>query len=214
MSQRPDCKPFINLSQASYSRVFAAITVPDGPRELLWQTVRQRVEHPHLRWTAPENFHITLAFMGNLEQHQLSGLCRDIAACTPPEAPVIKPQHIGRFPGPQGHILAAHIQRNGLLIELHHWIVQRARLNGIDVLEEEQYLPHITLARLDKHSGRPFAGTEMLLDGSATFTPSNFGIFRGVRSRREDQTRYHYEPLALFPFADSTSANAGSSSGN
>ena len=69
-------------------RTFIAIELPDDIKRKLarLQTKLTRFDSA-LRWTQPEHMHLTMRFIGDIDDHRIPGLCRalDDAAsqCTP-----------------------------------------------------------------------------------------------------------------------------------
>src|SRR5438876_8277967 len=54
-ASRPEAKPL---------RLFVAVDVPDGVRALLAETVAPLRDALHGRWTPPQNWHVTMKFLG------------------------------------------------------------------------------------------------------------------------------------------------------
>jgi 2'-5' RNA ligase len=60
-------------------RLFVAIALPDGPRERLAGVVeRARRRLPAARWVPPANWHLTLAFLGELAPDAVAALDREL----------------------------------------------------------------------------------------------------------------------------------------
>ena len=57
-------------------RLFVALDLPEEVRQKfreLIATIRQ--EHPHARWVRPEGIHVTLKFVGHIEDKDLGSIC-------------------------------------------------------------------------------------------------------------------------------------------
>jgi 2'-5' RNA ligase len=69
-------------------RIFVALPLPDTFKQsLLDKTAALRAAHPEFRWTPEENLHITLAFLGELDDavfHLLAETVENAASATSP----------------------------------------------------------------------------------------------------------------------------------
>ncbi|GIV32904.1 MAG: RNA 2',3'-cyclic phosphodiesterase [Chitinophagales bacterium] len=61
------------MVQMSAQRLFVAIDLPDTVREQLTR-ISAYMEHPALRWTPPENLHITVHFIGDVAEDKVPAL--------------------------------------------------------------------------------------------------------------------------------------------
>lgn len=185
-------------------RVFAALVPPPdvvddlddflGPR-------RQSGGIPPLRWAAPEQFHITLAFAGQARAADVDEAQEAVAAACRRRAPLdLGLTGAGAFPGP-GHARALWLGVDAApadeLEALANGVRTAARGAGVAV-EGGPFRAHLTVARL----GRPADATKWLrvLDTyrsplwraeEVTLFASYLGQGRGGRPR--------YEELAVFP---------------
>src|SRR5258708_1977105 len=87
---------------SDHYRIFVALAVPDVVRDAIAQVqmrIRRALPEGAIRWTRPEQFHLTLKFLGNVETPRLGSLVESLrAACS-----CIMPLHlrlrgIGAFP--------------------------------------------------------------------------------------------------------------------
>jgi 2'-5' RNA ligase len=83
-------------------RLFVAITVPDAVREEVlrvqreWQPLAPREV---VRWTKPEQFHLTLRFLGDVASVQVAGLQGSLCATCAGTPPLhLRAQGVGFFP--------------------------------------------------------------------------------------------------------------------
>ncbi len=61
-------------------RMFAALVPPEHVVEDLAEFLEPRVEvEPGFRWTTPEQWHVTVAFMGNVHERNLDDLVERLA---------------------------------------------------------------------------------------------------------------------------------------
>ncbi|HLX96949.1 MAG TPA: RNA 2',3'-cyclic phosphodiesterase [Verrucomicrobiae bacterium] len=84
-------------------RLFVAIPVPDVIREEMIR-VQQALEplapHPVVRWTKPEQFHLTLRFLGDVSSDRITALQESLrAVCSGTRGLHLHARGIGFFPG-------------------------------------------------------------------------------------------------------------------
>lgn len=95
-----------------------------------------------------ENFHITLAFLGEHPEPVLGEL-HDLLEAIRVEPMRLEVQGLGVFGGESPRLLFAEVVPHPALSDLRKQVVRAARDAGI-ALKHERYHPHITLARLGK----------------------------------------------------------------
>ncbi|MGA9691953.1 MAG: RNA 2',3'-cyclic phosphodiesterase, partial [Pseudonocardiaceae bacterium] len=129
-------------------RLFVALTPPGEVVEALRAyTQGLRESAPELRWTPPEHWHVTLAFLGEVSDDVVDELTRRLsraAARHPPLALALGGG--GRF-GHQVLWTGVRGDRDGLR-RLADSTRAAARRTGL-VVEHRTYRPHVTLARAD-----------------------------------------------------------------
>lgn len=153
-------------SDASTVRVFIALAPPDDAKEELERELRPAYEaHPRMRWNRVEDWHITLAFLGELPVTLVPLLRRPLADLAARRGPVkLALRGGGHF---DERVLWTGI--DGDLAGLHTLATEVRRLVrecGVD-LEERTLRPHLTLARARR--GDPFSVLEVAT-GLAAFT--------------------------------------------
>lgn len=132
---------------------------------------------PGARWIDPENYHLTLRFIGDIE----TGLAREVASMLgrinrrPFE---IRLQGLSSFGGRKPRAVVATVASCPSLVELqaeHERLMQRVGLEP----EGRKYSPHVTLARLRESSSRQVADylSERGLFRSASFRVERFVLF-------------------------------------
>ncbi len=131
-------------------RLFIAIDPPEAVRNTL---AMMCCGLPGARWVLPEQLHLTLRFIGDIDAAVLSEIidALDAVASDPFQLSLAG---TGCFP-PRGkpRVLWAGVEKNEALDNLHDRIESRLRSIGLDP-EKRKFFPHITLARL----GRVTAG--------------------------------------------------------
>jgi RNA 2',3'-cyclic 3'-phosphodiesterase len=107
---------------------------------------------PGARWMDPHNFHLTLRFIGDIEQ----GLARELAheldgVQARPFRLALK--GIGLFGGNKPHSLYAGVEENAELRRLHDLHERICQVMGLPA-EGRKFTPHVTLARLKEPEPR------------------------------------------------------------
>jgi 2'-5' RNA ligase len=125
-------------------RLFTGIEIPDAIR---LQLSSYRGGLPGARWVEPENYHVTLRFIGDIE----AGLARDVDAVlseAAPRGPIdVAFESLDSFGGRQPRIVMARAAANPALGELQ--AEQESLLRRIGLPPEgKRFVPHVTLARL------------------------------------------------------------------
>ena len=133
-------------------RLFTALEIP---KEIALSLSMQRGGLPGARWIDPENYHITLRFIGDIDD----ALTRDITALLDQvkrRGFTVGFNGISSFGGRRPRAVVAAIPPVAPLTELqaeHERIMQRVGLEP----EGRKYSPHVTLARLRDTSSRQVA---------------------------------------------------------
>ena len=83
-------------TRLSKARLFVALDLPEDAREELVAWRAQALAHPDLRLVASEGLHVTLAFLGHLEEAEIPR----IADALPRDAPAPRLCAVGLKPVP------------------------------------------------------------------------------------------------------------------
>jgi 2'-5' RNA ligase len=143
--------------------MFAAIVPPDHVVEDLADFLAPRQEAGSgFRWTAPEQWHVTLAFMGSVVDRNLDDLVERLGRAAARRTPLdLTVAAGGAFPNPaRAKVLFAGVDANGREGDLRHLAVgarAAATKAGADAAGG-RFHPHVTLARI----GRPEEVTRWL----------------------------------------------------
>lgn len=133
-------------------RLFVAIPMPETVRKEIIRTRQelQRLVSPTaVRWTRPEQFHLTLRFLGDVPAERVAALQEAVnAACAGVPALRLRAQGIGFFPnaGPPRVIWAGVNDGEARLADLQRRIESAVR----EFAEEpgrEKFASHVTLGR-------------------------------------------------------------------
>lgn len=133
-------------------RLFVALPLPESVCDRLTDLTGGI---PGANWTPPDNFHLTLRFIGEVDE----GVAEDIdEALDLVVAPTfsLTLEGLGRFgSGDRSRLLWAGVERNQALEHLRQKIESAVVRAGLPP-EERRFTPHVTLARLDSgaHPGK------------------------------------------------------------
>lgn len=130
-------------------RLFVAIDLPESIRQ---QLAALCCGLPGARWVSPDQMHLTLRFIGEVDGRQLR-LIREALADLPGAPFFLRLENIGFFP-PRGNprVVWVGIHKNEQLIHLRNRIESALVRTGLEP-EGRKFSPHITLARLRNTPG-------------------------------------------------------------
>ncbi len=153
-------------------RIFTGLELPASVTEAL---ASLRGGLPGARWIDPENYHLTLRFIGDVDDalaHEVASLLGKV------RRPVLELRFDGlsAFGGRRPRAVVATLAQTAALMELqaeHERLMQRVGLEP----EGRKYTPHVTLARLRDSSSRQVAD---YLATRAFLQPLSFRVTRFV----------------------------------
>ncbi len=145
-----------------------------------------------LRWVDQENYHLTLAFLGEQHQQDLESLAENLDQSVTQTEFSTKISRLSPFPETKPKLMAALVDKNDELRTLHRQVISAVNATGL-VIDKRKFIPHITLARY-RHSRNPFSGT----------VPNNidYGLFFDEVVLYESvltPSGAEYEPIYRFP---------------
>ncbi|SHK12366.1 2'-5' RNA ligase [Rhodothermus profundi] len=125
-------------------RLFIALDLPAAHKHQLYDL---REPSWKARWVTPEQFHLTLRFLGSVEASLLPELTHSLATIKAP-AFELAPRGLIALPSPaRPRVLAAAVELHPALQALQAEIERRVVALGF-APEARPFRPHITLARL------------------------------------------------------------------
>jgi 2'-5' RNA ligase len=132
-------------------RLFVGLAVSDSVKETLERlTLRLRAKDDGLRWSAAEQWHVTLVFLGEVDDAARVALKRELAGVRQ-AALTLRMEQVGVFE--RSGILYAEVEVSDGLLRLYEAVAAAVRRCGLEV-EERPYRAHITLARARNREGR------------------------------------------------------------
>jgi len=149
-------------------RIFIAIKVDPGSGIIrMMSDLRSSLSDDRIKWTDMSNIHLTLFFLGDLEEKRIKTLATLVAeACSstvPFDIVVSGTGVFGKKADPK--VIWAGIERSGPLDNLYS-LVSATLLKGGFTSDTKPFSPHITLGRIKsvKDKGRLFAVTGRYAD--------------------------------------------------
>ncbi|HUG45078.1 MAG TPA: RNA 2',3'-cyclic phosphodiesterase [Sphingomicrobium sp.] len=172
-------------------RLFVAIRPPGQIRDLLIDAMD---ENPALGWVGDDNLHLTLRFVGNVEQPLANDLAIVLERIRFP-AFDLEIRGTGRFDRRGGGALWAGVEPRKRVIELAAKVERACQSAGLEP-ERRAFHPHITLARYHRRNAeaaRDFERRQADL-ASPPFRVVRFTLFESHLSRHGA----HYEEIASY----------------
>lgn len=176
-------------------RLFVALRPPAPVRDRLL-TLMHGI--PGARWQADEQLHLTLRFIGEVDERTAEDVAAALGGLRAP-APAVALAGVGRFGDRRrGWTLWAGLTPHDALGALHRKVDQACVRAGL-APERRAYLPHITLARLPRGGGAGPETEHWLGDAaglaSAPFPLPHLILYRSTLSREGAQ----YDALMRWP---------------
>ncbi len=174
-------------------RLFVGIDFPDSIRFSL------RILQTGLkgaRWVAPENLHLTLRYIGEVDRVQADDIDQALLTIRAPPLD-IELHDAGAFgAGNRARILWAGVVRTPALNDLKSWVDTALGHAGIGP-DDRKFAPHITLARFN--DAPPWSvnrrAAEIAPAVAGRFTVAEFVLFES----RLGSSGAHYERAARYP---------------
>ncbi|CZQ91254.1 phosphoesterase hxtx [Trichococcus palustris] len=179
-------------------RVFIGIELSEKMKNHL-KTIQAEVKKgcESGKFTAEENFHLTLRFIGAVTGEQLDKIEDILAASTAEQAPfMIKTSQLGAFPKKNKAVVWVGIEANEKLQLLYKRVNAALLSENIKMADEVAFIPHLSLGRgivLSKEWGEPgaFAPADPV-----RMKVSQLTLFES----KQVEGRLAYIPLKQFPF--------------
>lgn len=162
------------------NRYFVALPIPSELRQRL---TFMRANLPDARWLEPEDYHITLRFIGECDGPTVSHLIEELAQIESTSFH-LETSLLGTFGHDRPRAIYLGIADNPALINLRERVDTAARNVGVQ-LDGRKFTPHITLARIAR--GKPAqvarAMEELGTPVVAPFAATTFSLYSSGRSR-------------------------------
>jgi 2'-5' RNA ligase len=158
-------------------RLFTALEIPSA---IAFQLSLLRGGLPGARWLDPENYHVTLRFIGDIDQPTADEISRALTRVDR-RSFSLSLSGLDAFGGNKPHSIVARVEASQALRDLqaeHERIIQRIGLEP----ERRRFRPHVTLARI-KGVSESDAAAYLALRGDFRTPPFPVGRFVLLSSR-------------------------------
>ncbi len=162
---------------------------------------KEQLPDPRLRWVPPENLHLTLCFLGDVDAERIPDLEAALGA-VPLAGPIeLRLNGLGAFPGNQRpRVLWAGIAGDIARMASFQVQIQEAALPFAQRPDPKPFSPHLTLARIKEGDGRLGRAVRRLVQAEAE---TEFGAWPATEIQLMKSVlgadRSRYEVLARFP---------------
>jgi len=153
-------------------RLFTALEIP---RPVADSLARLRGGVPGARWLDVENYHITLRFIGDVDDAFARDVANALSFIRRPELTVAVDQ-LGSFGGDKPRAIVARVRTEPALMEMQAEQERLLRRLGAPP-EARKFIPHVTLARL---RGASAGAVAAYLGTRGYFPPLRFAAERFV----------------------------------
>jgi RNA 2',3'-cyclic 3'-phosphodiesterase len=117
-----------------------------------------------VKWVEKENLHVTLLFLGELDDHELVAVCRALTKVTSRELPIpLTVSGVGAFPNPRRpKVLWAGITEGADELTKLHAAIAAPLLDLVAYRREERaFTPHLTLGRINSEESGTVLAAEL-----------------------------------------------------
>lgn len=177
-------------------RAFFALDLPEAVRRAcasLARELRARPDGDGVRWVRPENFHLTLRFLGNVEAERLGELAARVRAATADVSPFRAALGaLDAFPPRRPRVVAVGVEPEAPLCELAARVEAGVVEAGL-APERRRLRPHVTLGRVRSRRAPSLEGAAS--DGSDW--PVREVVLLRSDLGRDGSTYTHLERIAL-----------------
>ncbi len=191
------------------TRTFIALPIP-APLKAKLERLQRLIAPslPDARWVEPAGFHLSLAFLGDVDDTELSLVCNAVAVAVQGCSPVhLTIKSLGAFPDmSQPRVLWVGIEGDlDKLAELQAAVCQAADRAGYRP-DNERFRPHITLGRMKIRRGEGLDSTAL----EAHYRTWAAGVFTAdsviTYASTGDSEGPSYTPLGIAPLSNKRQA--------
>jgi RNA 2',3'-cyclic 3'-phosphodiesterase len=155
-------------------RLFTGLELPDA---VVGQLALLRGGVVGARWLEPEDYHITLRFIGDIDARAARDIDETLSDIRRPAAPVLF-EELSWFGADKPRAIVAKVKADPALMDLQAEQERRLRRIGLEP-ETRKYTPHVTLARL-RGASQTAVASYLALRGALiadSFTAERFVLY-------------------------------------
>jgi RNA 2',3'-cyclic 3'-phosphodiesterase len=159
-------------------RLFLALDLPEAVRQAFRELISQlKKSCPNARWVRPEGIHVTLKFIGHTDENNVEPICAALAPIRSEQPVEMEFRGLGFFPHERRpRVLWCAVGASPNLARLAADVGRALEPLGIPG-ESREYVPHLTLARLEPEKISP-AEFQKLEEVAQEAAGSSFGSAR------------------------------------
>jgi RNA 2',3'-cyclic 3'-phosphodiesterase len=182
-------------------RLFVAIEIPADIRAVIADLQKEfRAFAPQVKWVRTENLHLTLKFLGAIDQSKLSEVQSGLASIHSDQPVTLEFRGLGLFPSAKRpRVFWAGIQSSSNLTTIAGTIDQAMGTLGFS-REDRSFIPHLTLARFNEPSQSPGLRTVVEQNISRSFGSFSTREFHLIESRLKSASA-EYTTVQSYSFA-------------
>lgn len=177
------------------ARLFVALKVSDSLKQQAQELPRTGLDSP--RWSHPDDLHITLRFLGDVEDNRFSSIV-DMFSCIHAVKFSLVVKGLAVFNRKNQRVLYAPVESARAVTNLSAEVTDRLEKIGF-AFSKQPYTPHVTLARLNNAGSVEHYLKKHALRIRAEWAVDSFHLFR---SADPDSRGSRYRALAAFPLSD------------
>jgi 2'-5' RNA ligase len=154
-------------------RSFIAIELPETIKSALAELQQElKRSEADIRWVKPENIHLTLKFLGNIEEKLVDDIVKAIeTTCNKYPEFDLEIKGMGVFPNIKSpRVIWVGVNSSEILTDLQHNIESEMAALGFEP-ENRKFTPHLTLGRFKSSRGK-----EALLEDIKLHKDSKLGL--------------------------------------
>lgn len=136
-------------------RIFVAINLPSDIKKKLFLYSEKWSELP-AKWTPKDNLHITLEFLGDVDDQELADICQAVGEIAKKHTSFsIGLQQVGYFPADKipPKMIWATGEKSVELLALKRDL-QDLLIGKVTILQEKGFTPHVTIAKIQDWAWR------------------------------------------------------------
>ncbi|WP_049929062.1 RNA 2',3'-cyclic phosphodiesterase [Halopiger goleimassiliensis] len=185
-------------------RLFVSVDLPDEMASAVADLQAEFADASGLNVTDPEQAHVTLKFLGDVDEDRVPALERELAAAVD-DAGVdpftVRYGGLGVFPSLEYiSVVWFGVEEGGeRLTRLHEAVEERTTAMGFDP-EDHDFTPHVTLARME-HAGGKDLVQDLVRERDPTVGETTVEEIRLTESTLTDDGPV-YSTVASFPLAE------------
>jgi 2'-5' RNA ligase len=186
-------------------RLFVALDLPQAVRQDFRELIaRLKKDCPGARWVRPEGIHVTLKFIGNTDEKNFNSICAALAPIRSEQSVEMEFRGLGFFPNERRpRVLWCGVEASASLASLAADIGRALEPLGMP-RESREFVPHLTLARLQPGKDSP-KDVQNLVRAAHEVEKRSFGSARAMEFYLFESilkpTGAEYKRLQAFVFA-------------